>query len=194
MAVTLRPPIPASELDRLGSRVDYVVDADNVIVATGGLWGRFAAENGSASLRQGVGLDVIEATSGDPLRYLWREILDAARKAPGQLVLTYRCDAPTARRRFRMTLTSDDRARVSTTSLLVMLERRPDPLTRTFSAVGSITVTRCSWCNRFDAGDWLELEDAVVRLDLFRGVQIDRVTHGICPRCAETVSEVLATL
>jgi hypothetical protein len=46
-------------------------------------------------------------------------------------------------------------------------------------------VTVCSWCKkvRIGTGDWVEVEEAVDRLELFNANVRPRLNHGICPPC-----------
>jgi hypothetical protein len=46
-----------------------------------------------------------------------------------------------------------------------------------------LMITRCAWCNRYAlAGHWLEQGEAPVFLPPHMA---DKVTHGICERCAD---------
>jgi hypothetical protein len=51
----------------------------------------------------------------------------------------------------------------------------------------------CGWCKRVYAdAKWVEIEEAIERLDLFGISKPPDTTHGICPSCKESVSQALA--
>ena len=52
-------------------------------------------------------------------------------------------------------------------------------------------VVVCGWCKRIeiDQGNWKEVEEAVIKLDLFKKGKIPQVTHGICDDCFLKMSE-----
>jgi len=46
----------------------------------------------------------------------------------------------------------------------------------------------CAWCDRFLVdGEWVEVEEAAERLELFRRSVLPTLDHGICPRCGGTL-------
>jgi hypothetical protein len=49
----------------------------------------------------------------------------------------------------------------------------------------------CGWCRRIDLeGNWIEVEDAVAKLEVFEFCRLPKLTHGICNDCfAEMLSD-----
>ena len=44
----------------------------------------------------------------------------------------------------------------------------------------------CGWCDRFVVdGEWVEVEEAARRLELFATRELPALSHGICPHCSE---------
>jgi hypothetical protein len=44
----------------------------------------------------------------------------------------------------------------------------------------------CGWCDRFEVeGEWVEVEEAARRLELFDRPELPALNHGICPDCSE---------
>jgi hypothetical protein len=40
------------------------------------------------------------------------------------------------------------------------------------------------WCDRFEVdGEWVEVEEAARRLELFNRSELPTLSHGICPDC-----------
>jgi hypothetical protein len=51
---------------------------------------------------------------------------------------------------------------------------------------GEETLTMCGWCDRFEVdGEWVEVEEAAKRLELFSRPELPTLSHGICPDCNE---------
>jgi hypothetical protein len=49
-------------------------------------------------------------------------------------------------------------------------------------------LTMCAWCDRFlVAGEWVEVDEAARRLELFRRSEMPMLDHGICPECSGTL-------
>jgi hypothetical protein len=47
-------------------------------------------------------------------------------------------------------------------------------------------VEMCGWCDRFEVdGEWVEVEEAARRLELFNRAELPALSHGICPTCNE---------
>ena len=50
----------------------------------------------------------------------------------------------------------------------------------------------CAWCDRFCInGEWVEVEEAAARLELFRRSEQPQISHGICPDCSEMLLDCL---
>ncbi len=48
------------------------------------------------------------------------------------------------------------------------------------------TLTMCGWCDRFlVGGEWVEVEEAAARLELFASPRLPAISHGVCPNCTE---------
>lgn len=47
----------------------------------------------------------------------------------------------------------------------------------------------CAWCRRIrlEGEEWVEIEDAAGRFDLFGSDPLPRISHGICPDCEKRV-------
>lgn len=52
-------------------------------------------------------------------------------------------------------------------------------------------VVVCGWCKKIDIdqGNWKEIEEAVIELDLFKKGKSPQITHGICDDCFLKMSE-----
>ena len=46
----------------------------------------------------------------------------------------------------------------------------------------------CAWCDRFLVeGEWVEVEEAAARLQLFLRSELPTISHGICPSCTSVL-------
>jgi hypothetical protein len=56
-----------------------------------------------------------------------------------------------------------------------------DPL----AARGAGVLRMCSWCDRFEVeGEWVEVEEAAKRLELFRRSRLPALDYVVCPECS----------
>jgi hypothetical protein len=62
----------------------------------------------------------------------------------------------------------------------------PQPLLDPEVPRSESTLTMCGWCDRFEVdGEWVEVEEAARRLELFNRPELPALSHGICPDCNE---------
>jgi hypothetical protein len=165
--------------------VTYRLDRHDVITDCGGVWDRFARENGVLSLRSDavVGRSIWDFVTGATTRQLWRDLFRGARRR-GRVTVPLRCDSPTARREAQMIVDLHGDGELWISSAVTSEQARPrmDWLTGG-PHLSDSRVRTCSWCRRFSAnGQWLEVENAAQRLGLATG-DIPQVAHGVCPTC-----------
>lgn len=82
------------------------------------------------------------------------------------------------------------------THLIREVSRSPVPILDPDVERGEAFLTLCSWCIKacLSTKEWVELEEAVRRLDsLGKGV-VPRLTHGLCLECQITIEEELKNL
>lgn len=174
--------------------VEYVVDADGLVVGTNRAWDAAAREAGAAELAAPApGLNVWSAIRDDATRALWRTLVERARERGG-LRVPFRCDTAVARRWFELDLLPGTGGSVRFRSVVVREERRDrvallDPPSGP-PAPDRPLLLMCSWCARFRDGDeWVEVEDLLRRdRSLARGTP-PRLSHGICDRCRAELLE-----
>ena len=106
----------------------------------------------------------------------------------GSVSVPYRCDTASRRRWFEMTIARRAGERVEFTSRLLRQENRaPVALFQPAYARDERMVRMCSWCQRIAApdGQWLSVDVAVTASRLLERETMPRITHGICPGCAD---------
>jgi len=170
-------------------RFDYRVDAGDRIRFVSDAWIRFARDNGAPELDRDTvyGISIWRFIDGAQARHLYRLLFERARCALGVYTVPFRCDGPHVRRRMELTIEGHADGSVHLSSTLLAEEpRAPVTLLDPDTLRGAELLHMCSWCKRVlvEGLGWMEIEDAVARLGLFRA-PVPRVTHGVCSACTE---------
>jgi hypothetical protein len=166
----------------------YTIDEADHIIDVSDSWVEFARENGAPELSREavVGRLLWPFIVGDETRRLYQILLATARANDTAIILPFRCDSPTVRREMRLIITPLHAGRVRLDGLLVAATPRP------FLAVLDPAVPRsdvllpiCGSCRRVsvDPGDWVELEEVVVRMGLFTEPRPPALAESLCPAC-----------
>jgi hypothetical protein len=172
----------------------YVIDAEDRIRSVDADWAYFARENAAPELSGPgvIGRPLFDSIADAATREIYRTVLQRVREQDTPVLLPFRCDAPDRRRYMRLVITPLYGGEVQFDAVLEREEARPRVgLLDVGVSRADWFVRACSWCKRIDAGrdDWVEAEDAVVRLDLFGAAAFPQITHGICPRCERSLFE-----
>ncbi|MCG6940366.1 MAG: hypothetical protein LJE69_03835 [Thiohalocapsa sp.] len=170
----------------------YRVDARGRLIAVNDAWLAFAAENDwPIAVGDIIGRPLMDFIADEHLRYLYGLLMGRLRAGRGPLRFRYRCDAPDARRHMEMLMLYDKTEReIEFQSRVVRIERRsPQDLLRIDHPADERRLDICSSCKRVDLGQqWVEVEDAVIRLRLFESELLPRTRHSICPDCAKDLA------
>lgn len=168
----------------------YLVDEENRILDVDDAWLRFAVENDAPELDR-------EAVLGEPLwqfigdaetRLIYEALLARVREGQRRVSVPFRCDSPAVRRFMEMEIVPAGERQIALTGhLLRREERAPVPLLDPTVARSDELISVCSWCKKVELSpvEWVEVEEAVTRLDLFARVPLPGISHGICPSCSE---------
>lgn len=172
--------------------VSYRIDARDEIVWVNDAYDAFACANGADDLAEhSLGESLWTFVSGAETGVIWRDIVAEARRGR-TVTVPYRCDSPGLRRFLQMTVAPLGEGGIEFTSLLKRYEvRAPEALLECAPNGEGEPLRSCSWCRRFDVGDWVEVEEAVHRLDLL-GAPSPRITHAMCAECSERVRAELS--
>lgn len=129
--------------------------------------------------------------AGEELKKLQRMLVRRIRNEVRSVDLPFRCDGPEVKREMDIHIAAHSSGRfVLFSARLRSEERRPEPqpLLSTDIPRGEETLTMCGWCDRFlVGGQWVEVEEAAARLELFLRPEVPAISHGICPDCSETL-------
>lgn len=192
LAALVAPQPPASP----AAPIRYTVDAGNRIVRVTSPWrerdpdGRAFSPTPDAVIGQPLWTYI----TGDDTRHVYEQLLAGVRARQRSAAVVIRCDTPSARREFEITLTPEAHDDVEFHIRPVREEARR------FQALFDPTVSRasevvmvCSWCKRVEARDgWHEVEVTVESLDLASRDLLPALSHGACPDCLDALQVQLA--
>lgn len=169
--------------------LSYAIDEQDHLVKADEGYYSFAAENGWAEAGTSLGRSLWDYVAGEEMRKLQRMLVRRVRDEVGDVELPFRCDGPEVRREMdiRIVARPGGRAVLFSARLRSEEEREePQPLFDPQAPRGEETLTMCGWCDRFEVeGEWVEVEEAARRLELFARPELPALGHGICPDCSE---------
>ena len=173
-----------STVEALSYAID---DRDRLIKLDEGYY-RFAEENGWDRVSDSLGRSLWDFVAGDEMRKVQRMLLRRLRDEAREVELPFRCDSPGVRREMDMRIVSHPSGRTVLFSARLSAEHSREldqPVLDLSAPRGEETLEMCGWCDRFLVdGEWMEIEEAAIALDLFRRSELPRIDHGICPRCS----------
>jgi hypothetical protein len=172
----------------------HCIDRDGRISFVNDAWLAFAAENGWATTASRVlGSHLMQQIADPETRHIYQLLIDRVRGEGRQASFVYRCDSPDCRRLMEMRITQSAPDLVAFSSRVLHLDRRDsvnllDPGFRTRS---NDILTVCSWCKSVLADHvWIEVEQAVRRLEILTARALPQISHGICPSCSDHMTGV----
>ena len=171
--------------------LSYAIDdQDHLIKLDEGFY-RFAEENGWDGAGSSLGRSLWDFVAGSDVRKLQRLLLRRVRDGVRDVELPFRCDGPDFRREMDIRIVADRSGRVVMFSARLRSEEpreEAQPILDPRAPRGEDFLTMCAWCDRFlVAGEWIEVEEAAKRLELFRRSELPTLDHGICPECGGTL-------
>lgn len=168
--------------------LSYAIDdQDRLIRLDEGYYG-FAAENGWADAGSSLGRSLWDFVAGEDVRKVLRLLLRRLRDEARDVELTCRCDGPAVSREMdlRIAATSSGRGVLFSASVRTEAGREPQRLLDPEAPRGRDRLAMCAWCDRFEVeGEWVEVEEAAKRLDLFGRAEMPALDHTVCPRDRE---------
>jgi hypothetical protein len=171
---------------------EWTIDADNRFVSVNDNWLAFAEENDPyfADPRVVLGRSLWEFVTDIRTRRIYDLLIDRVRSLQHPVNVPFRCDSPDCRRFMEVTLTTDGDGGIRFVSRVLRLEPRPAvELLGASHLTSSRFLTLCSWCKRIRLpdDDFVEVEQAIERLDLFGEPVLPNLTHGCCPDCFDSL-------
>lgn len=171
--------------------LSYAIDDQDRLIKVDEGYYRFAEENGWTEASSSLGRSLWDFVAGNDVRKLQRLLLRRIRDEVRGVELPFRCDGPDFRREMDIRIVADRSGRVVMFSARLRSEERraePQPILDPRAPRGEDFLTMCAWCDRFLVeGEWVEVEEAAKRLELFRRSELPALDHGICPECGGTL-------
>lgn len=172
--------------------LSYAIDDQDRLIRVDDGYYRFAEENGWAEAGSSLGRSLWDFVAGSDVKKLQRLLLRRVRDEVHDVELPFRCDGPDCRREMDIRIVAHRSGRVVLFSARLRSEEEreePQPLLdpRAPRDEGDF-LAMCAWCDRFLVdGEWVEVEEAAKRLELFRREKLPTLDHGICPECGGTL-------
>lgn len=173
--------------------LSYAIDHQDRLIRVDEGFYRFAEENGWEGAASSLGRSLWDFVTGHEVRKLQRLLLRRIRNEVHAVELPFRCDGPEMTREMDIRIAADSSGRVVLFSARLRSEderEEPQPLFDPDAARDDGEfLTMCAWCDRFLVdGEWVEVEEAARRLELFRRDRLPTLDHGICPACDKTLA------
>jgi hypothetical protein len=170
-------------------RLSYAIDDEDRLIRVDGGYYRFAAENGWEGAGDSLGRSIWDFVAGHDVQKLQRLLLRRVREGARDIELPFRCDGPEVTREMDIRIAADKSGRVVLFSAKLRAEEEreePQPLLDPDAPRDeSDFLPMCAWCDRFLVeSEWVEVEEAARRLELFRRTRLPVLDHGICPECS----------
>lgn len=167
--------------------LSYAIDEHDHLIKVDDGYYRFAEENGWRDAGSSLGRSLWDYVAGRDLVKLQRLLIRRIRDEVGDVELPFRCDGPAVRREMDIRIVARPGGRVVLFSARLRSEKErkiPQPLLDPEVPRSEETVEMCGWCDRFEVeGEWVEVEEAAKRLQLFNRPELPALSHGICPDC-----------
>jgi hypothetical protein len=165
----------------------YHVDSRNRITQVSPNWDAFALANDAPEVCADKILNrpLMDFLSGFETQHLYSIMLTKVRGTQKPLTVPFRCDAPALRRFMELTIWPREGGGIEFQTVVLREEAKtPTILLDRASRRGGGSVAICAWCKRVKVeSEWLEVEDAVAKLQLFQEPVVPELTHGICSSC-----------
>lgn len=175
----------------------YRLDAQDRLVDVNRAWLEFATANGAPELAGSrvLGKSLWRFVEGHRIRELYGLIFRRVRTSDAPVIVTFRCDSPEIRRFMRLVISHVRGGELQLDAVLEREEPRPPPAVYGGDVPGPGEPIRlCSVCKRVHVPseeDWLEPEDAAVRLGLLDDAYAPALRHEVCRDCDASM-ELLA--
>ncbi len=169
--------------------LSYAIDEHDHIVKVDEGYYSFAEENGWHEAGSSLGRSLWDYVAGHELRKLQRLLVRRIRDEVGDVELPFRCDGPDVRREMNIRIVARPGGRAVLFAARLRSEEArdaPQPLLDPTAPRAGKLLPMCGWCDRFEVGgEWVEVEEAARRLELFNRPELPPISHGVCPECNE---------
>lgn len=178
----------------------YRIDASDRLTFVNSDFLAFAQANGAPELSEAalVGRSVWDYISGVQVQDIYRSLFGMVRSGARIDNLPFRCDSPNLRRFMKLALRSLGDGEIELRGSLLQEQARYDVRLLVDCAApnsgGYLEV--CSWCKRVlsERNHWLELEDAIGKMNLMAPLAMPELNQSVCPTCEAGAMKELAAV
>jgi len=169
--------------------LSYAIDDQDRLIKVDEGYYLFAEENGWDEAGSSLGRSLWDFVAGNEMKKVQRLLLRRIRDDVREVELPFRCDGPDVRREMQIRIVSHSSGRTVLFAARLNSEERRNgsqPVLDPLAPRGDDALAMCGWCDRFEVnGEWVEVEEAAKRLELFRRNEMPELDHGICPVCSK---------
>lgn len=194
------PEVRSPTISVSAAAVEYVIDADDAVIAFDGAWTEFARENDAPELAElSSGRQLWSYFGSGEVRELWQLLVGRVRAEQVEARVPFRCDAPSVRRWFEMTITpgDEDTVRFRSVNTFEQVRSTAVPVLDLHAErdQAAPAILLYSWCGRgHDGTRWLDLEELVIEQRLLEQTRVPPISHGSCPECRDVMVATLVAL
>lgn len=173
----------------------YRINENDEIIYISPGWDRFAIENcGEENKRTRVIKRKLWEFISDPETcHIYKMLVEKVRKTKKSVSVPFRCDSPEYRRFLHMEIKEAENGIIEFHSVLEKVEKRKKVrLLESDVERNSQFIKICSWCKKVyfeNEKEWVEVEEAVKRMNLFDKKTLPMLTHTMCDLCFKELSE-----
>ncbi|HEU4905946.1 MAG TPA: hypothetical protein VFT19_07500 [Solirubrobacterales bacterium] len=177
--------------------LSYAIDGEDRLIRVDKGFYRFAEQNGWHGVNDSLGRSLWDFVAGHDVKKLQKMVVRRVREGAREVELPFRCDGPEVAREMDIRIAAGRSGRVVlfSATLREEVERdEPQPLLDPDAPRGGGFLAMCAWCDRFlVSGEWIEVEEAARRLQLFRRSEMPVLDHDICPACSKQLHGAMAS-
>lgn len=172
--------------------ITYHIDNMHNIVYLSDEWQFFANENKARNLNSQAVLNkpLSDFITGRESVHIYEMLINRVSQGQAEISFPFRCDSPERRRFMQMEIFPVDGELIGFKSCVLREEyREPVGLLDVDIARSKEFVNICSWCKCVDIGEnkWLEVEEAIEKLEIFNLSSLPQLSHGVCPSCYKNI-------
>ena len=132
-----------------------------------------------------LGHSIFDFISGSETKHLYQVLFEHCRNGKHIGPIPFRCDSPTERRFLELNLRLLPNSHIDIITELLKTESRPPVRILQANTTRTEQLIRiCSMCKKvFVDDEWVEIEEALIRMKLFEQERLPRLTHGLCNSC-----------
>ena len=166
------------------------IDKDDTITYVNKNWIAFARNNNAQNitLNSVIGQKIWDFICDLETSRLYEALFTRARDTDSIVKIPFRCDSPNCRRFMELQIIPLENRSLEMRSYAIDEEyRNPVDLLDPGTLRSDASLSMCSNCKKVLVHDsqWCEVEDVIVKLDLFSKPKLPQINYGMCSGCRD---------